>query len=88
MRLIDADALIKDLETVNPVYNAKIAWAKSIIDAAPTIDAVEVVRCKDCKWAHDKTFHKKSNEYIYVCMRSGMTAPETAFCNFGEHRKD
>ena len=45
MRLIDAEALIKDLETVNPisrVYNAKIAWAKAMIDAAPTVLAEAV----------------------------------------------
>ena len=45
MRLIDADALIpkgtKVTDEVIAVYNA--------ITAAPTIDAVPVVRCKDCR---------------------------------------
>ena len=52
MRLIDADAL--------PVHKAycvdEAGWGanfyvvdKSDIDNAPTIDAVPVVRCKDCK---------------------------------------
>ena len=44
MRLIDADALIKEA-------NADGAYgyvdAKQIADA-PTVDAVPVVRCKDC----------------------------------------
>ena len=44
MRLIDADALIKEA-------NADGAYgyvdAKQIADA-PNVDAVEVVRCKDC----------------------------------------
>ena len=44
MRLIDANALIKEA-------NADGAYgyvdAKQIADA-PTVDAVEVVRCKDC----------------------------------------
>ena len=44
-RLIDANALIKEA-------NADGAYgyvdAKQIADA-PTVDAVEVVRCKDCK---------------------------------------
>ena len=44
-RLIDADELIKEA-------NADGAYgyvdAKKIADA-PTVDAVEVVRCKDCK---------------------------------------
>ncbi len=45
-RLIDANALIKEA-------NADGAYgyvdAKQIADA-PTVDAVEVVRCKDCKY--------------------------------------
>ena len=42
MRLIDADAYKKYLDDnwIVANYNA--------IDAQPTIDAVEVVRCKDC----------------------------------------
>ena len=45
MRLIDADALM---------YEANSDGAYGYVDAkqisdAPTIDAVEVVRCRDCK---------------------------------------
>ena len=46
MRLIDADALKFDIMCVygsNPQY---INW----LNHAPTVDAVPVVRCKDCKW--------------------------------------
>lgn len=39
MRLIDADKLPLDIE-------------REDIDDAPTIDAVEVVRCKECRWGH------------------------------------
>ena len=42
MRLIDADALIKAHE------NICSRSMKFNLDLAPTIDAVEVVRCKDC----------------------------------------
>ena len=49
MRLIDADALIKEA-------NADGAYgyvdAKQIADA-PTVDAVPVVRCKDCIHSYD-----------------------------------
>lgn len=46
MRLIDADALKLDIMCVygsNPQY---INW----LNHAPTVDAVHVIRCKDCKW--------------------------------------
>lgn len=45
MRLIDADALKLDIMCVygsNPKY---INW----LNHAPTVDAVPVIRCKDCK---------------------------------------
>lgn len=48
MRLIDADALMdrlsKKLRDGDVLYNIPL----SAIDNAPTIDAVPVVRCKDC----------------------------------------
>lgn len=48
MRLIDADALMdrlsKKLRDSDVLYNIP----PSAIDNAPTIDAVPVVRCKDC----------------------------------------
>jgi hypothetical protein len=45
MRLIDADALKKDLELYAPWIDVS-----PTIDAQPTIEAEPVVRCKDCKW--------------------------------------
>ena len=52
MRLIDADALAEQHRIAayknNNSYSFHIA-AKAYIDNAPTVDAVPVVRCKDCK---------------------------------------
>ena len=43
MRLIDADALMDK-------YHKTAVWDSWLeINSAPTIDAVPVVRCKDCK---------------------------------------
>jgi hypothetical protein len=55
-RLIDANALVKDLELL---ANHEDSFRQSVIlgvvhtvKAQPTVDAVEVVRCKDCRfWA-------------------------------------
>ena len=30
------------------------AIVKSALEKAPAVDAVEVVRCKDCKWLYDE----------------------------------
>jgi hypothetical protein len=63
MRLIDADALeegkFHSIEDWTPIESA--SWQRgwndaidAIIDNAPTVDAVEVVRCEDCKFFEDE----------------------------------
>lgn len=51
MRLIDADAIHYDILLKTGYKEHPLEWAvsRSRIDSMPTIDAVEVVRCKDCK---------------------------------------
>lgn len=57
MRLIDADALIEDInsfwdwDSIDGITSTTVL-KQTITDIshAPTIDAVPVVRCKDCKW--------------------------------------
>lgn len=51
MRLIDADALKEHIKMYTSVF-AKYDWREicEMLNDAPTVDAVEVVRCKDCKW--------------------------------------
>ena len=54
MRLIDADALLKSVCEVKPEYDGYIKAVRDIVNA-PTIDAVQVVRCRDCRhWIQDK----------------------------------
>lgn len=45
MRLIDADSLIKSLG----IGDLPIRLTYEI-ESAPTVDAVPVIRCEDCKW--------------------------------------
>lgn len=49
------------------------------IDAQTTIDAVPVVRCKDCKW-----FGGKYNDY---CFRDEYNHAGDWFCADGERRE-
>ena len=56
MRLIDADALKHMVKSMNFaslfVDVTRVLYSVGIeIDNAPTIDAVEVVRCRDCTYA-------------------------------------
>ena len=82
MRLIDADALgvgrcSKDL--LPAAYCAGWNGLIELIEKAPTIDAVPVVRCRECKNPND----------AMVCMRTkdGFWRSGNDFCSYGE-RKD
>ena len=88
MRLIDADALVSALnngrlkeQTGRAVpFNAGVAFALTMVEYAPTIDAVPVVRCKGCKW------FGKTGCAIEIVDETDMPK-ENDFCSFGE-RKD
>ena len=76
----------KDIRFVSPKAEKGVLMAISKLREAPAADVVEVVRCKDCKYA----FHHPLG-YIY-CHRDGRNAYEMvfkkdSFCSYGE-RKD
>ena len=75
MRLIDADALKESF-----VHDNTVRLISDVIDEAPTIDAIEVVRCKDCKWwGHESNTCEMTKPLAPMC--------ELDFCSYGE-RKD
>lgn len=95
MRLIDADALEELIaNNVYPVQDAfndrdyGMFWTGGIekaIDDAPTIDAVEVVRCKDCKW-YERRYPWNGNSYECSYLEAPMD--DNDFCSWGERRED
>lgn len=54
---------------------------KDLLEKAPAVDAVEVVRCEECKDA----IPLQHSDYVVCCGRRKM--PKTGFCSYGE-RKD
>ena len=81
-RLIDADALKAVFEEKSSEAVCGVELCKAIIsriDEAPTVDAVPVIRCKDCIHALEYLEGK------YLCYRSGgrITTAE-GFCDKGE----
>lgn len=78
MRLIDADKLDWWYKGRN---------IRRVIDDAPTVDAVIVTRCKDCKhkgWVQEPC-HGKSVDYckVWDCTLRDL---ESTFCSYGERR--
>lgn len=69
-RLIDADALIKGFEDAglgdhSLIESVLAAGVYAGIENAPTIDAVPVVRCKDCKFRGFDFCPMCHDEYTY-----------------------
>ena len=82
-RLIDADRLLTNVVAVSN-SKGQVTWsAVSVMNilTAPTVDAVEVVRCKGCK--------KRDTNLcpLYHCVSPMITSMDDDFCSHGE-RKD
>ena len=91
MRLIDADALKERAIRVSTVKEH--CYMKAVgtheIDKAPTIDAVPVVRCKDCKAfvrnSEVDTDRGDCYRYGLGCIRIKKIDD---FCSYGERRNN
>ena len=88
-RLIDADKL--DTRPRGNNSQQTMWWnIKQIIDKAPTVDAVEVVRCRDCMWSDfgytEKAFGKEAIPAHHCCYHQKTVSPND-YCSFGK-RKD
>lgn len=90
MRMIDADALWERLNDEPWENNAdRDEIALPIVNAAPSIDAVIVTRCKDCK--HLCVWNRKD---IYAfCPKTNIAFlpfeqdTRTFFCSYGERKE-
>ena len=80
MRPIDADELMEKYHKT-PVWDS---WVE--INNAPTIDAVPVVRCKDCK--HEiSTADIRARTGSYWCNYKLQPCDADDFCSYGERKE-
>ena len=98
-RLIDADALYSEIEDEYDLYYGEIVTNPrrfaEMVEDAPTVDAVEVVRCKKCIYFEPYTDYldgKTCNRgYCIYWEREALAADTTIFdhdfCSRGK-RKD
>ena len=86
-RLIDANVLISYIDECSQESRFRVyyGYAKSFIDDAPTVDAVEVVRCRDCKFG---SWDSEPDDAM-VCMRTkdGFWRSGNDFCSRGERNE-
>lgn len=77
MSLINREAL---LEAYDTEHKGPPGRARELIADAPEVDAIEVIRCKDCKWRNGT-----------MCPMYDWWTPEGIdefFCRFGERRTE
>lgn len=78
MRLIDANAL-RDKE------RGTLRWLSGLdLDAAPTIDAVCVIRCADCVECVEKVMF--SGKIIYECRNTELAVSLDDYCSMAKRR--
>ena len=84
-RLIDADRaieIVRNQGISHPNAYHLTNYATLILREAQTVDAVEVVRCRDCKH-----FKRNLENDTYCSSVNGLTDPEEDdFCSYGERR--
>ena len=94
MRLIDADRLSENIydNIQAPYEDSREAKEECLcaIEEAPTIDAVPVVRCKDCmhylivdEFEGGKRYMCKVNHFSYINSDGDMH-----YCSYGERKED
>lgn len=85
MRLVDADALIEAHYDYCCKHHGEAdnfyVWSLELMRNAPTIDAVPVVRCKDCKYL---SFDDPNDLTWGYCDYWFDYHYENDFCNYGK----
>lgn len=86
-RLIDANAVIKDIDSYyhnSPFSHPGTTWlrglelATGLLLKAPTVDAVEVIRCQNCQYSEPcKPYNK------VWCPKMGRYMKKDGFCSEG-----
>ena len=88
MRLIDADAMIDGwIDGVNePIYSANDVLDD--IDEQPTVDAIEVVRCRDCKWNKEREcpLSYTSPISVYGEVSIWYKNNDNDYCSYGDRK--
>lgn len=84
MRLIDADRLISyaiAFFTGDYANISEFAHVSHIINIAPTVDAVPVIRCRDC------IFYDPENSSNWCSHPKGLCNPgESDFCSYSQRK--
>lgn len=90
--LIDRKELLQKIWKQGQEYSipySQTSYAEVMVGVAPAVDAVPVVRCRDCKYFNLHTYECE-NEYVATDHEDGASfsinfGPDD-FCSYGERR--
>ena len=86
-RLIDANDLISYMYECSKESRFRVyyGYAESFINDAPTVDAVEVIRCRECKFG---SWDSEPDDAM-VCVRTndGFWRSGNDFCSRGKRKE-
>ena len=81
-RVVYAEDVLNAMREDPTINGANVARVRRHLAAVTTVDAVEVVRCKDCKHYGDYGRVRDCNKY------GAMSLPDDDdFCSYGERRE-
>ena len=83
-RLIDADALLEKMKRTSRYF-----YVVFDVEEMPTVDAVEVVRCRECTYHYweQEPCHGKSVHYCKLPHMRGVEVFKEFFCYYGERKE-
>ena len=83
-RLIDIDAFLEKMKRTSRYFDVLFD-----VEEMPTVDAVEVVRCRECKHHHweQEPCHGKSVHYCKLPHMRGVEVFKEFFCYYGERKE-
>lgn len=94
MRLIDADYVLDHLK---PYEQSDEEWSvtggtalrliHNAIGNAPTVDAVVMTRCKDCKYSCEDEHGRTCEGYWFELSEYAVPVKDGDFCSYGKPRE-
>ena len=83
-RLIDVDAFLEKMKRTSRYFDVVFD-----VEEMPTVDAVEVVRCRECKYHYweQEPCHGKSVHYCKLPHMRGVEVFKEFFCYYGERNE-
>lgn len=98
MRLIDANALMKNIGKIPQLRGITYGRMKKAVEETPTIDAVPVVRCRDCVHYKPKDAMTPGDnrmrcnhpclDYDIECYDLWLDVEPNDYCKYGEIKMD